>query len=206
MAKRRKIKRRTPPRRTTSAPPTPNFYARQLYGAGRVFEKQKGKIRSLDLTPAMAGILEFAAAKTGLHVHVTSGGQVPLGQKGPRIGSTRHDVGGGRLGAADVKLFDPVQKRHLNMTKPEDAKRMGEFVYQTIRAGATGVGAALNYMGAETTHIGGGTAAVWGKAGGGAPAPWIRTAYEAGRRSTRVTPAEIQAVIAAQKGSGHISS
>jgi len=204
MARRRVIRRRTPARPATAAP-SPNYYAKELYGAGRVFEKQKGKIRSLDLTPAMAGILEFAAAKTGLDVHVTSGGQVPLGTKGPRTGSTRHDIGGGRLGAADVKLFDPLQQRHLNMTKSEDAKRMGEFVYQTIRAGATGVGAALNYMGAEVFHVGGGSPAVWGKAGGGAPAPWIRTAYEAGRRSTRVTPAEIQAVLAAQKGSGHIS-
>ncbi|PWT73997.1 MAG: hypothetical protein C5B60_07420 [Chloroflexi bacterium] len=192
-------------RRATTAAPTPNFYARELYGAGRVFEKQKGKIRSLDLTPAMAGILEFAAAKTGLDVHVTSGGQVPLGQKGPRTGSTRHDVGGGRLGAADVKLWDPVQKRHLNMTRAEDAKRMQEFVYQSIRAGATGVGAATNYMGNETTHIGGGPAAVWGKAGGGAPAAWIRTAYEAGRRSTRVTQAEVRAVLAAQKAGSHLS-
>ena len=190
--------------RATTAAPSPNYYAKELYGAGRVFEQQQGKIRSLGLTPAMAGILEFAAAKTGLDVHVTSGGQVPLGTKGLRTGSTRHDIGGGRLGAADVKLFDPLQKRHLNMTKSEDAKRMGEFVYQSIRAGATGVGAALNYMGAEVMHIGGGSSAVWGKVGGGAPAPWIRTAYEAGRKSTRVTPAEIQAVLAAQKTESHL--
>jgi hypothetical protein len=43
-----------------------------------------------------------------------------------------------------------------------------------VRAGATGVGAGMGYMGPSTIHIGGGRRAYWGGA------PWIRGALERG--------------------------
>ena len=48
-------------------------------------------------------------------------------------------------------------------------------------AGATGVGAGIDYMGPNTVHIGFGTRAVWGAGGSAANAPaWIIAAAKAG--------------------------
>jgi hypothetical protein len=130
----------------------------------RVVQTQSGT-RNLPITPQLENILEYAAAQNDVGVRVTSGGQPIKGTSSRRVGSTRHDVGGGRLGSADLKLIDPKTNQALDMRKPEDAARMAAFMESSTAAGATGVGAGMGYMGASTMHIGGGTAASWGGAG-----------------------------------------
>lgn len=144
----------------------------------RVIEKTKGKIRSLPISAQLRTILERAARDCNVTVHVTSGGQPPAPGK-PRTGSTRHDVGGSRMGAADLMMIRNGVT--LDMRKAADQAVMGKFVRLCVTAGAVGVGAGVSYMGAHTVHIGGGTAAVWGAASGPTPAPhWIRTEHAAG--------------------------
>jgi hypothetical protein len=123
--------------------------------------------------------LDFAASKTGVRVRVTSGGQPGTGPN--RTGSHRHDSGG----AADLELYDQNDGHMLDMRDPADAARMREFTKQSVRAGATGVGAGLGYMGANRIHIGGGNPATWGGA------DWIRPAWEEGR-SDPASPKELQ--------------
>jgi hypothetical protein len=62
----------------------------------------------------------------------------------------------------------------LDMRIPADAERMAKFTEEAVRAGATGVGAGMGYMGAHTIHIGGGRATTWGGA------PWIHGAWQRG--------------------------
>jgi hypothetical protein len=128
-------------------------------------------IRKGALAPQTRSWLQYAGEQTGLEAHVTSGGQRMPGAPG-HTGSHRHDVGG----AGDLKLWDPAQKRYLDMRNPADAARMSEFVKHSVHAGATGVGAGLGYMGAQTLHVGGGKATHWGGA------PWIGEARVAGER------------------------
>jgi hypothetical protein len=123
--------------------------------------------------------LDFAASQTGVRVKVTSGGQPAAGPH--RTGSHRHDLGG----AADLELYDQKDGHMLDMRDPADAARMREFTKQSVRAGATGVGAGLGYMGANRIHIGGGNPATWGGA------DWIRPAWEEGR-SDPASPKELQ--------------
>ena len=146
----------------------------------KIIQAQAGKIRSLPISDATQAYLMAGATAAGVDVEVVSGGQHAHGIEGvSRKGSTRHDDGH----AGDIKLavMEDGKKRYLNMNNPDDVPRMQAFVREAVKAGATGVGAALDYMGAETIHIGGGKPAVWGKKGGGAPADWIKTAFEEGR-------------------------
>ena len=130
---------------------------------------QEAAIRRMAIGDQLRKELEYAGSKTGLIAHIYSGGQEASGPH--RTGSHRHDEGG----AADLKLYDPAQKRFLDMRNPEDAKRMSAFVSYSVAAGASGVGAGVNHMGPSGIHIGGGKPATWGGA------PWIRGAWAAGR-------------------------
>lgn len=119
-----------------------------------------------------------------LDVHIVSGGQPPKGTSSRRVGSTRHDVGGGRMGAADVHLLKAGDL--LSMTREADVPLMEKYVASCVAQGATGVGAGVGYMGPATIHIGGGRSAVWGglKAGDRAP-DWLTRAHAVGLRQRR---------------------
>jgi hypothetical protein len=155
--------------------------------------------RTLPIGESTRGWLQAAAESTGLTPVVTSGGQPPPGM-GRRTGTTRHDVGGGRTGAADLHLLDE-KGRKLDMRLPNDRRRMAEFVAASVSAGASGVGAGLGYMGAHTIHIGGGKANTWGGAG------WVREAWAQGMQYRRnpPPPKETAASVAAHnaKMTGH---
>lgn len=142
--------------------------------------------RRLPIQDNLKQQLQFAAEKTGVSVEIGSGGQAAIGTGGPRTGSTRHDLGG----AADLKLYqtDPTtgQKRLLNMNNPDDAQKMEAFTRESVRAGATGVGAGNGYMGPSTLHIGGGSKASWGGA------EFIGRALEAGSNDRKSGQAEFE--------------
>lgn len=142
-------------------------------GANRVAQSQAqvAGIRKLALQQELVSQLNYAAVMSGLRVDVTSGGQAAAGTGGPRTGSTRHDLGG----AADFDLYDKETGHKLDMNNPADAARMAQFVEHAVRAGATGVGAGQDYMGASKIHVGGGKPATWGGA------DWIGPAWERGR-------------------------
>jgi hypothetical protein len=148
------------------------------------------KTRNRPITGDVHNQLSYAAAKTGLRVEVVSGGQSKVHSPATRDkpggwkGSTRHDDGG----AADVKLYDTKDGHLLDMNNPADQQRMQEFTKQAVRAGATGVGAGMGYMGANTIHIGGGKPASWGGAN------WVETARKEGTGDP-VSPEERQQTI-----------
>lgn len=130
---------------------------RVLENQQKVAATRKGKLKD-DLLDK----LNYAASQSNVEVEVVSGGQRMKGAPGA-TGSTRHDHGG----AADLKLFrrdENGKKRYLKMTNDEDRQIMRTFMKDTVKAGATGVGAGMGYMGAETMHIGGGKTAQWGGA------------------------------------------
>jgi hypothetical protein len=143
-------------------------------GPNRVIENQLdgGKIRNQPIQGTLKNQLNHAASEAGVHVEVASGGQDAEGPH--RTGSHRHDHGG----AADVRLFKMVdgRKQYLDMRNPEDAAVMEKFTRESVRAGATGVGAGMKYMGPHTIHIGGGHPAHWGGA------DWVGRAREEGER------------------------
>jgi hypothetical protein len=145
---------------------------------------RSGVTRNLALSNQLAGVLLRAALECDLDVHVVSGGQPPKGTSSRRVGSTRHDVGGGRMGAADVQLLRAGNM--LNMTNAADVTHMAKFVTSCVGQGATGVGAGVGYMGPSTIHIGGGGSAVWGglKASDRAP-DWLVRAHAVGMRKVK---------------------
>lgn len=135
--------------------------------AGQVLQEQKGT-RNLPINDRLLKVLESAAAKAGVTVHVTSGAQ-PDYPKGPRTGSTRHDVS---VGAADLHLSR--NGKTLSDNNPEDVKVKRMFAEAAVAAGATGIGAAEGYMGPETMHVGFGKPAIWGTGGhSGGAASWL---------------------------------
>lgn len=141
-------------------------------GSGNIIMANQGKTRDLDIKPELKNQLEYAAAQSGVKVEVTSGGQGAIGTTNKRTGSTRHDEGG----AADLKLYrtdENGKKTYLDMNNPADAAIMKQFTTESVRAGATGVGA--GYMGGQTLHIGGGSVASWGGAS------WVPEALKEGR-------------------------
>jgi hypothetical protein len=95
---------------------------------------------------------------------------------------------------ADDCLNAPTMAANALPRDAADAAKMSSFVEHAVRAGATGVGAGLGYMGPSTVHIGGGTSATWGGA------PWIAGAHaggmagRAGRRSALDTPMKVAAI------------
>jgi hypothetical protein len=141
-----------------------------------VEEHTKGKIRDLPISPALRKVLLEAAGASGVDlVKVTSGGQCRKGTCTKRTGSQRHDDGQ----AADLQLI--VGGRTLKFTSSGDLATFKSFVTAAARAGATGLGAGVDYMGETTIHVGFGSKAVWGAGGKAANAPeWIRRAAQAG--------------------------
>lgn len=143
---------------------------------GRVTEMQQqaAGVRKYPLASQTRAWLDAASARTGLEAVVTSGGQDDAGRRALNS-SHRHDRGG----AGDLKLRDPETGRFLDMTNPADRTRMEAFMRESVAAGATGIGAAPNYMGTQTMHIGGGSEATWGKKGEAAP-EWVQRAHREG--------------------------
>lgn len=145
----------------------------------RVKERQAqlATIRRLPIAPRLNAVLEGAAADAGIdEVHVYSGGQEPAPSK-KRTGSARHDNGN----AADVWLV--VKKRTLNFDDLKDRPTVAAFVTACVKRGATGIGAAAEYMGPTRLHVGFGSKVVWGGGGKAANAPkWLRDAVVAGAK------------------------
>ena len=143
-----------------------------------IVEKQTttGATRKLPIHDFTRRILLTASSRSGLRVHVFSGGQPTNG--GNRKGSRRHDLGG----AADLYLIHPVTHHILDMRDPDDRVCMASFIQASVAAGATGVGAGLGYMGPHAIHVGGGTAAYWGGA------KWLSAAYDRGVAGLPVLP------------------
>ena len=149
-----------------------------LPGEGEFVREQQdrpGVQRRLPLQSEVRAYLESAGRETGLRADVYSGGQEkPF--RNPRTGkwtSHRHDQGG----AADLKLWDPVNRRYLDSSNPEDAARMEAYTAAAVKYGATGVGHGPGYMGTGSLHIGGGAKTSWGGAS------WIERARLAGMRA-----------------------
>ena len=147
---------------------------------GFVSEQQSrlAGIRRQALDPQLRNVLEMAGQQTGLRAEVFSGGQAGHGEGGPRTGSTRHDHGL----AADLKLYDVVTGRMLDMRHPADAARMEQYGAVAVQHGATGIGAGQGYMGPNSMHIGFGKEATWGGA------PWIGRAAATGRANRGLRP------------------
>jgi muramidase (phage lysozyme) len=153
-------------------------------GKSRVKENQasEARTRKQPINPKVKNILEYAAAQNGVQVEVFSGGQARKGSGGPRTGSVRHDEGN----AADVRLFRTVdgKKVYLDMRNPDDQKVMSNFAKASASAGATGIGAAPNYMGPNAMHVGLGTKQTWGAGGDADKAPeWLKKAVQEGWKS-----------------------
>lgn len=134
-------------------------------GTGTVTQNQlaSGKIRNQPIASDLNSILAQAGAAAGVNVIVESGGQPALGSGGRRTGSTRHDNGH----AADVQLA-LSNGRILSLNNPADVPIIQNFIRETKRLGATGIGAGNGYMGDNTFHIdnaslyGQGNAGYWG--------------------------------------------
>src|SRR3990167_4593785 len=141
----------------------------------RVFEAQKGKIRSKPIGEKLRRVLDVAAGVAGVSVRVTSGGQAKKGAAGSRTGSTRHDLGN----AADLQL--EKDGRVLDFTKAADRKIFETFAAAAAANGATGIGAGIGYMGPNTIHIGFGGQAILGAQGKVENAPaWLTAAVNQG--------------------------
>nr|WP_321440744.1 hypothetical protein [uncultured Hyphomonas sp.] len=143
-------------------------------------EETQGKTRDLPISSELKTLLTNAAEECGIDIiRVTSGGQCPKGECTKRTGSTRHDRGM----AADLQV--KAAGKWLDFTVPEEQKTIVDFVRACARLGATGIGAAVDYMGPHTLHIGYGTRAYWGKRGKSANAPdWLGEAVRAGWRES----------------------
>lgn len=85
-----------------------------------------------------------------------------------RTGSVRHNDGG----AADVSLYVNGEKISFNDEYGKSA--FSNFAKYAVAAGATGVGAGIDYMGDSTIHIGQGKPAIWGGAS------WLKKSYDEG--------------------------
>lgn len=139
-----------------------------------IIMNNRGK-RNLPLNSNLNQALSSVLPDLGLTAVVTSGGQVTAEEaargKGQRTGSVRHDHGG----AADVQFRD-TEGNILSWERPADVPRLQAAVVGLKQAGLTGFGAAGDYMGATTTHVGYGKPAVWG-AKGGKPYQALMDAY-----------------------------
>ncbi|MCK2055390.1 SH3 domain-containing protein [Methylobacterium sp. 37f] len=156
-------------------------------------EDTKGKIRDLPIHDTLRTVLTKAANAVDIAVvRVTSGGQCHKGTCTKRTGSTRHDGGY----AADLQLLVDGQ-RALDFTKPDDLAVVSAFVTAAAALGATGSGAAVDYTGSTTLHVGFGTSPkdrsrlVWGAGGASAHAPgWLQKAAQKGWHSPKIAAAQ----------------
>lgn len=105
-------------------------------------EDAQGKIRNRPISGELKSLLLRAADESDVDlVRVTSGGQCRKVECTRRTGSTRHDAGR----AADLQLM--VAGRNLKFTKSSDPPVFENFVTAAARAGATGIGAGIDYNG-----------------------------------------------------------
>lgn len=135
--------------------------------------------RNKPIKQELARQLNYGAAVAGVdRILINSGGQDAAGTPGARrTGSNRHDHGN----AADFKMSK--YGLDLDFTNPAHLPIFEAFIQGVVRAGATGVGAAVDYMGPNTIHVGGGLALAWGAGGRGATAPkWIKDAHARGMK------------------------
>lgn len=132
-------------------------------------------VRKLNIPQRLYNIIQAAGKQAGIdRIEIFSGGQVPIGQKGPRTGSIRHDI---NVGAADVYLY--AGGKQLSTARPDP--RVAAFIQAARALGAVGIGAGPGYMESIGIHVGFGKPAVWGKGGIGDNAPsWVKAAYNAG--------------------------
>ena len=102
-----------------------------------------------------------------------------------RTGSNRHDNGG----AADLNL--QIGGRKQDFTTTAGRRVVEKFLEYCTSFGAKGIGAAANYMGPVTMHVGFGSAAAWGASGSSANAPaWLRQAWSRGINNPLVLPSQ----------------
>lgn len=134
--------------------------------------------RNRKLSNKLVNAMSFLGGM-GVTMKVVSGGQAGKGEKGGRVGSTRHDHGN----AADADFY--MNGRRLVWSKPQDRAVLAEIVTNAARNGVTGIGAGDNYMGDGRIHIGFGSAATWGGGKGVAAPAWLRQAYARGRVLSR---------------------
>lgn len=136
----------------------------------RQLQMEEASIRKGPLNDRTLKVLEYAAEQTGTYVNVVSGSQpnrsdilaqgaVSDGAESPTFyingkavakGSTRHDIG---IGAADFYLTDATGNK-FDMSNPEHRKKIQEFLYYSGKAGFTGAGADVGYMGQYNIHGG----------------------------------------------------
>ena len=130
-------------------------------GTGVVTESQSSvaSTRKLPIDAELKSILANAGAAAGVNVDVRSGGQ---DSSTGFTGSSRHNNGM----AADVALRDSTGRR-LSLDNPADVPIIQNFIAQTKRYGATGIGAGNGYMGNNTFHID-----IADSAGQGSPGYW----------------------------------
>lgn len=142
----------------------------------------RNAIRNKPITAQLEQVLISAGQVAGIDaITITSGGQDALGHGTRRTGSTRHDAGR----AADIKLIE--NGRPLSFSDDTADRGVLAFVKAAAAAGATGIGAGVDYMGPETIHVGFGTSPsdhtklTWGAGGRSVNAPqWLRDAANAG--------------------------
>lgn len=139
----------------------------------KIVYTNQGAIRNRPISDRLRRVLEAAGRAAGIdEVRIFSGGQAARGEPGPRTGSIRHDRGSG----ADIRLI--AGGRELNFQNPADRRVVQSFVSAARQAGATGIGAGVDYMGPTSLHVGFGAPAVWGAGGRSINAPdWLIAAY-----------------------------
>lgn len=165
----------------------------------------QGAKRNLPVSRNLDAALNSVMPGLGLTAVVTSGGQSSKEEfaKGTAksrgyTGSTRHVHGE----AADIQMKDAITGRTLSWENPNDVPRLQAAVRNLEVAGLTGFGAAANYMGAETTHVGYGAPAVWGSEGG-SPYKALSDALAKGRSSSSGSGPTIERAQAERAASGY---
>ena len=161
-----------------------------------VEQHTEGKTRDLPISNELADVLEAAAVAANVDtVWIYSGGQCAKGKCSKRTGSTRHDLGA----AADLHLVTPGSP--LDYNKAEDREVFASFLEACALSGAEGIGAAADYMGSTSAHVGFGDRAVWGRSGKAENAPdWVKRAVAKGwarrhRAENEMTDAEAAELI-----------
>lgn len=174
----------------------------------QVIEKQleepPRRIRNQPIKSRLKRILAEAGDMAGVDfVEVTSGGQMSVSAaiaaggvlvdarrrryrvngRIVRTGSNRHDNGR----AADLNL--QIGSRKQDFTTASGRRVVEKFLEYCTSFGANGIGAAADYMGPVTMHVGFGSAAAWGRDGASANAPaWLRQAWRRGMNTPRTLP------------------
>ncbi len=131
-------------------------------------------VRDRHVTSRLATLLKSAAARAGIdRIVIYSGGQP--GTTGRSTGTARHNAGN----AADLRLY--VGGRVQRFSNDDAPQTIKDFVTEAASLGATGIGAATDYMGPTSLHVGYGIPRiVWGRNGRRANAPdWLVEAFDA---------------------------